>query len=100
MKRIIRILYKSLTALTALTFFLTQPIWGASVYDEWLYGVGGANEVKSEEPVEQSADIDTLNGLSGLFGLSNALMPGVRISRGEFLNIIMKIAQKGNVLSR
>lgn len=99
MKRIIRILYKSLTALTALTFFLTQPIWGASVYDEWLYGVGGANEVKSEEPVEQSADIDTLNGLSGLFGLSNALMPGVRISRGEFLNIIMKIAQKGNVLT-
>lgn len=99
MKRIIKILSKSLTALTALTLFVTQPIWGASVYDEWLYGTDGDDNTKSEDAIEQSVDIDTLNGLGGLFGLSEALMPGVRISRGEFLNIIMKVAQKGNVLT-
>ena len=99
MKRIIKILSKSLSALTALTLFVTQPIWGASVYDEWLYGTDGDDNTKSEDAIEQSVDIDTLNGLGGLFGLSEALMPGVRISRGEFLNIIMKVAQKGNVLT-
>lgn len=99
MKRIIKILSKSLTALTALTLFVTQPIWGASVYDEWLYGTDGDDNTKSEDAIEQSVDIDTLSGLGGLFGLSEALMPGVRISRGEFLNIIMKVAQKGNVLT-
>lgn len=99
MKRMIKILSKSLTVMTALTLFVTRPIWGASVYDEWLYGDGGADEVKSEEMTEQSAAIDTLNGLGGLFGLSEALMPGVRMSRGEFLNIIMNIAQKGSVLT-
>ena len=99
MKRIIKILSKSLTALTALTLFVTQPIWGASVYDEWLYDTDGDDNTKSEDAIEQSVDIDTLNGLGGLFGLSEALMPGVRISRGEFLNIIMKVAQKGNVLT-